>query len=70
VFSVTATDKKFLELYEQFTGNMDGQADLVTFKDSNWLMSVHMPKQPQFPDQPEDVLFWMGYGLIQKPRVP
>ncbi|OFW57315.1 MAG: hypothetical protein A2W01_01645 [Candidatus Solincola sediminis] len=65
VFSVTATDRKFLELFEEFTGNKDGQADLVTFKDSPWLMSIHMPAQPQFPDQPDDVLFWMGYGLIQ-----
>lgn len=65
VFSVTATDRKFLELFEAFTGNKDGQADLVTFRDSNWLMSIHMPTQPQFPDQPEDILFWMGYGLMQ-----
>ena len=65
VFSVTGKDDRFLKLYEKFTGNADGDADLVTFKDSNWYMSVHVPKQPQFPDQPDDVIFWMGYGLIQ-----
>jgi oleate hydratase len=65
VFSVTARDDRFLKSYEAFTGNADGDADLVTLKDSNWYMSVHVPKQPQFPDQPEGVLFWMGYGLIQ-----
>lgn len=65
VFSVTASDRTFLDLFEKFTGNKDGQSDLVTLTDSNWLMSIHMPKQPQFPGQPENVLFWMGYGLIQ-----
>ncbi|NVM55802.1 MAG: oleate hydratase [Candidatus Helarchaeota archaeon] len=65
VFSVTGKDDRFIKLYEKFTGNADGDADLVTFKDSNWYMSVHVPKQPQFPDQPDDVIFWMGYGLIQ-----
>jgi oleate hydratase len=65
VFSVTAQDDRFLRLYEGFTGNADGDADLVTLIDSNWYMSVHVPKQPQFPDQPEEVLFWLGYGLIQ-----
>jgi len=65
VFSVTAKDHRFLESYERLTGNADGDADLVTLVDSNWYMSVHVPKQPQFPDQPQGVLFWMGYGLIQ-----
>jgi oleate hydratase len=65
VFSVTERDDRFLRLYEEFTGNADGDADLVTLHDSNWYMSVHVPKQPQFPDQPEGVIFWMGYGLIQ-----
>jgi len=65
VFSVTAKDDRFLKAYEKFTGNADGDADLVTLIDSNWYMSVHVPKQPQFPDQPKNVIFWMGYGLIQ-----
>ncbi len=65
VFSVTAKDDRFLKAYEKFTGNADGDADLVTLIDSNWYMSVHVPKQPQFPNQPKDIIFWMGYGLIQ-----
>lgn len=65
VFSVTATDRTFLDLYTRFSGNADGQADLLTFKDSPWLMSLHMMKNPHFPGQPENVLYWMGYGLIQ-----
>jgi oleate hydratase len=65
VFSVTAEDDTFLKSYTEFTGNADGDTDLVTLIDSNWYMSVHVPKQPQFPDQPRGVVFWMGYGLIQ-----
>lgn len=65
VFSVTSSDRTFLDLYENFSGNTDGQADLLTFKDSPWLMSIHMMKNPHFPGQPDDVLYWMGYGLIQ-----
>ncbi len=65
VFSVAAKDDRFLRAYEKLTGNADGDADLVTLPDSNWYMSVHVPKQPQFPNQPEGVLFWLGYGLIQ-----
>jgi oleate hydratase len=64
-FSVTARDDTFLRSYEKFTGNAPGETDLVTLIDSNWYMSVHIPTQPQFPDQPEGVCFWMGYGLIQ-----
>jgi len=62
-FFVTSKDSTFLKLYEQFTGNKPGQADLVTFKDSNWLMSIHVPYQPHFINQPENITVWGGYGL-------
>ena len=63
-FSVTTKDPTFLTLFEKFTGNKPGQADLVTFKDSNWLMSIHVPYQPHFINQPKDTVLWGGYGLI------
>lgn len=63
-FCVTSQDPTFLKLFEQFTDNKPGQADLVTFKDSNWLMSIHVPYQPHFINQPENISFWGGYGLI------
>ena len=31
---------------------------LVTFKDSNWLMSVVLPHQPHYLKQPEGVTVW------------
>lgn len=63
-FVVTATDPTFLERYEKFTGNKPGQADMVTFRDSSWHISVLVPHQPHFKDQPENVYFWAGCGLV------
>ena len=63
-FIVTSQDPTFLKLYEQFTGNKPGQADMVTFRDSNWHMSILVPHQPHFLEQPEDVYFWAGCGLV------
>ena len=63
-FCVTAKDPTFLKLYEQFTGNKPGQADMVTFKDSNWHMSILVPHQPHFLNQPKDVFLWGGCGLV------
>src|SRR4030042_434905 len=62
--TITTKHPIFLTLFEKFTGNKPGQADLVTFKDSNWLMSIHVPYQPHFINQPKDVIVWGGYGLI------
>ena len=63
-FIVTTKDPTFLKLYEQFTGNKPGQADMVTFKDSNWHMSILVPHLPHFIDQPKDVFGWGGCGLV------
>jgi oleate hydratase len=63
-FFVTAHDPTFLKLHEQFTGTKPGQVDLVTFKDSNWLLSIHVPTQPHFIGQPDHITVWGGYGLF------
>jgi oleate hydratase len=62
-FVVTATDSTFLDRYQEFTGNKPGQADMVTFRDSSWHMSVLVMHQPHFLDQPENTCFWGGCGL-------
>jgi oleate hydratase len=46
------------------TGNKAGTGALVTFKDSNWLMSIVVPHQPHFINQPSDVQVFWGYGLF------
>ncbi len=63
-FAVTSKDPTFMTLYEQFTGNKPGQADMVTFKDSPWHMSILVPHQPHFINQPNNVFLWGGCGLF------
>ncbi len=62
-FTVTLKDPAFFDKMEQFTGNTDGTGGLVTFKDSNWLMSVVLAHQPHFAGQPEGVQVFWGYAL-------
>jgi oleate hydratase len=45
-----------------------GEGGLITFPDSNWLVSIVIPHQPHFIGQPEDVSVFWGYGLfVDKP---
>lgn len=37
---------------------------IITFTDSNWLMSFTTNRQPHFPDQPKDVIVIWVYGLL------
>jgi oleate hydratase len=62
-FTVTCEDSKFFELMEKFTGNRAGTGALVTFKDSNWYMSLVLAYQPHFRNQPENVSVFFGNGL-------
>lgn len=63
-FTVTMKDPRFFKLMHEFTGNAAGTGGLVTFKDSNWLMSIALPHQPHFPDQPKSVQVFWGYALF------
>lgn len=63
-FTATLRDPTFFKLMEQFTGNTAGTGGLVTFTDSNWLMSVVLPYQPHFINQPKEVNVFWGYGLF------
>ena len=62
-FTVTLKDPAFFDQMEKFTGNRAGTGGLVTFKDSNWFMSVVLAHQPHFADQPEGVQVFWGYAL-------
>lgn len=63
-FTVTMRDPTFFELMEKFTGNVAGTGGLVTFTDSNWLMSVVLAAQPHFIGQPDNINVFWGYGLF------
>ncbi len=62
-FTVTSKGHKFFDLMEEFTGNEAGTGGLVTFTDSNWLMSVVLAHQPHFLNQSKDVTVFWSYGL-------
>ena len=62
-FTATLKDNTFHDYMEDYSGNLDGTGGLVTLLDSNWLMSIVIARQPHFPDQPDDVKVFWGYGL-------
>jgi oleate hydratase len=63
-FTVTCQGTGFFDLMEEFSGNKAGTGGLVTFKDSNWLMSIVLAYQPHFIGQPDNVTVFWGYGLF------
>ena len=63
-FTVTLKDHRFFDLMQTFTGNEAGTGGLVTFKDSNWLMSIVLAHQPHFANQPDSVQVFWGYSLF------
>jgi oleate hydratase len=63
-FTVTLKTPAFFEQMTRFSGNEPGTGGLVTFKDSNWLMSIVLAYQPHFPNQPADVQVFWGYSLF------
>ena len=62
-FTVTCKGNKLLKMIEEFSGNIPGSGALMTFKDSNWLMSIVVAAQPHFKNQPMDTTIFWGYGL-------
>jgi oleate hydratase len=63
-FTVTLKNPEFFDKMQQFSGNEAGTGGLVTFKDSNWLMSIVLAHQPHFSNQPADVQVFWGYALF------
>ncbi len=63
-FTVALKDPVFFDKMQQFSGNEAGIGGLVTFKDSNWLMSIVLAHQPHFLNQPAEVQVFWGYALF------
>lgn len=63
-FTVTLKNSIFFDKMSEFSGNQSGTGGLVTFKDSNWLMSIVLAYQPHFINQPADVRVFWGYALL------
>lgn len=62
-FTVTSKGNKLLKMIERYSGNVPGSGALMTFKDSNWLLSIVVAAQPHFTNQPMDQTIFWGYGL-------
>jgi oleate hydratase len=62
-FTVTLKTSLFFDAMEKLSGNEAGTGGLVTFKDSNWLMSIVLAHQPHFVNQPAHVQVFWGYAL-------
>ena len=54
-FTVTTRDPLFFKLMKDFSGNNHGEGGLVTFKDSNWIISIVLLPQPHFKNQPKNI---------------
>ncbi len=63
-FTVTLKDSLFFDKMAEFSGNEAGTGGLVTFKDSNWLLSIVLAYQPHFRNQPAGVKVFWGYALL------
>lgn len=62
-FTITFKTPDFFNKLEKLSGNKAGTGGLVTFKDSNWLMSIVLYNQPHFIGQSDDVYILWGYAL-------
>ena len=62
-FTVTLIDASFLGHLMEWSGTTDGSLPLATFRDCPWMLSVTVPHQPYFLNQPENVHVLWGYGL-------
>ncbi|MGA2549143.1 MAG: oleate hydratase [Burkholderiaceae bacterium] len=63
-FTVTVKSSAFFDEMTKFSGNEPGTGGLVTFRDSNWLMSIVLYHQPHFIDQPAGIFVFWGYALF------
>lgn len=63
-FTVTLKDDDILWPYlEKLQNNPSGMNGLVTIKDSSWILSWVVPKDPHYRDQPENVKVVWAYAL-------
>lgn len=64
-FTVTLKNNtQFFERFVQLTGDEPGTGTFVTLKHSSWLLTLSLPQQPMFPDQPVDVQVFWGYAAF------
>jgi len=63
-FTITHKTPTFFRLMKKLTGKKAGTDGHITLIDSNWLITIGLPNQPHFIDQPSDITVSWGYGLF------
>lgn len=68
-YTITAQGPKMRSLVEKFAErtikpHQTVTGGIITIKDSNWLLSVTVNRQPQFKNQPDDVIVLWAYALF------
>lgn len=54
---------QFIERLEKVSGSKAGNGGIISIRDSNWELSIILHHKPFFPNQPDDVEVFWGYGL-------
>jgi oleate hydratase len=67
-FTITARKSALTDKIEELSGRdpfarTTATGGIITVSDSSWLLSFTVNRQPQFPDQPDDIVVIWGYGL-------
>ncbi|KAL2810083.1 streptococcal 67 kDa myosin-cross-reactive antigen like family-domain-containing protein [Aspergillus granulosus] len=62
-FTITLSSPEFFTRLSEITGDDPGPNTILTLRDSSWLITLRIPAQPVFPDQPADVHVCWGYAL-------
>lgn len=68
-YTITSKGPKMRKLIEKFAEreivpHRTVTGGIITVKDSSWLLSVTVNRQPQFTNQPEDVIVLWAYALF------
>ncbi|PYI04552.1 67 kDa myosin-cross-reactive antigen family protein [Aspergillus sclerotiicarbonarius CBS 121057] len=62
-FTVTLSTPDFFNRFVALTKDQPGSSTFVTLKDTPWLVSLSLPQQPLFPNQPSDIQVLWGYAM-------
>ncbi|KKK21426.1 hypothetical protein AOCH_000118 [Aspergillus ochraceoroseus] len=62
-FTTTFKGPEFSSLYHKLTHDRPGTGSLLSLTESAWEITISIPHQPIFSDQPENVTVMLGYGL-------
>lgn len=61
-FTINASTSDLTWHISHLTGNREGTGGLITFRDSPWLLTLAVPRQPHFTGQTPQVYTAVGYG--------